>query len=243
MLPSYSLLRSFEFGDGRDQGLASGAIKVHHQLELCTAALAGEHHSAAETFVPDTVAGAPPGEFVSVSISQLGAPVGTTDTVTTGPDGSATIDTGFFGRITSGAVEATVSIRTGASAPVAEEISFDATAINPWYLTAAGIISVILVLFAIAGIESYLRAFRRGRNRLTTYVGLLVTGALFGGATAVASTIIFGTGRELIGIYGPAALGAAGALALGLATRANRKRRRSARQELRHTAIKALAKR
>jgi hypothetical protein len=173
-----------------------------------------------------SVAGAPLGESVSVSISQLGAPVVTTYAVVAGPDGSATIDTGFFGRITSGAVEATVSIRGDASAPLAEETSFDATAINPWYLTAAGIISVILVLFGIAGIESYPRAFRRGRNRLTTYVGLFVTGALFGGTTAVASTIIFGTGRELLGIYGPAALGAAGA-----------------RQELRHAAIKALAKR
>jgi hypothetical protein len=50
-------------------------------------------------------------------------------------------------------------------------------------------------------------------NRLTTYIGLLVTGALLGGAAAVACTIILGTDRGIAGIVGAAALGAAGALA------------------------------
>ena len=74
-----------------------------------------------------------------------------------------------------------------------------------------------------------------------TFVGLLVGGAIFGAAAAVACSVIFGTPHGLVAIVGPAALCATGAVALGLATRANRKRRRAARQELRHTAIKALA--
>jgi serine/threonine-protein kinase len=183
-------------------------------------------------------------QVVSIEFEQFGLPIGDAPTeLTTGdlPTCCAGLDPGFIGRITSGAVDATLVLEdptTGSPTPVA---TFDVTGTNPWYLTAAGIISMILVLFGAASIESYLRAFRRGRGRIATFAGLVVGGAIFGAAAAVAATIIFGTARGPIAIAGPAALCACGALALGLATRANRKRRRAARQELRHTAIKALA--
>ena len=179
-----------------------------------------------------------------IEFEQFGLPIGDapTELVTADAPGCcAQLDTGFIGRITSGAVEATLVLEdptTGSPAPVA---TFDVTGTNPWYLTGAGIISVIVVLFGAASIESYLRAFRRGRGRVATFAGLVIGGAIFGAAAAVAGTIIFGTARGPIAIAGPAALCASGALALGLATRANRTRRRAARQELRHTAIKALA--
>ncbi|MFK7916617.1 MAG: protein kinase [Ilumatobacter sp.] len=177
----------------------------------------------------------------AIDFEQLGAPIGS---ATSGIADLATpLDTGFLGRITSGALDATITVvdPDGDAIPV-EVASFAAAATNPWFLSAAGIISLILTLFAAAGIESYLRAFRRGKGRITTFAGLLTSGALLGGAGAVACTIVFATQRTIVGIAGPAALCAAGAVALGLATRANRKRRRAARQELRHTAIKALAK-
>lgn len=189
---------------------------------------------------PIVVGGLTTGDTVSVTFSQLGAPIGSTDAATVGADGTATLDTGFIGRITTGAIDAAIEPADAALAPLA---TFDARGTSPGYLTAAGIISMILTLFAAAGIESYLRAFRRGRGRITTFSGLLVSGALLGGSASVVCTIMFATGRELVGVIGPAALCASGAVALGLATRANRKRRRAARQELRHTAIKALAKR
>ncbi len=179
-----------------------------------------------------------------IEFEQFGLPIGDapSESVTSDlPGCCASLDPGYIGRITSGAVEATLVLEdpiTGSPTPVA---TFDVTGTNPWYLTAAGIISVILVLFGAASIESYLRAFRRGRGGVATFGGLVVGGAIFGAAAAVAGTIIFGTARGPIAIAGPAALCACGALALGLATRANRTRRRAARQELRHTAIKALA--
>ncbi len=189
---------------------------------------------------PIIVSGVQAGEIVSIDVTQLGAPVGATDSQAAGSDGTAVLDTGFVGRVTSGAFDGTVSIGDGTTA--SSETSFDATATNPWFLTAAGILSVIVVLFALAGIESYLRAFRRGRNRVTGYVGLLATGALLGASAAVSFTVALSRDREVSGVVGPAVLGSFAALMLGLATRANRKRRRAARQELRHTAIKALAK-
>ena len=180
-----------------------------------------------------------PGAPIEIEFEQLGAPIGSASSTI---DGSTlTFDPGFIGRITSGAVDATI-LQESEDGPPLPLASFTATGTNPWYLTAAGIISVIVVLFGAAGIESSLRAFRRGRGKITTFVGLLITGALLGASAAIASTIIFGTSRELAGVVGPAALSAGGALALGLATRASRKRRRAARQELRHTAIKALVR-
>ncbi len=183
-------------------------------------------------------------QVVSIEFEQFGLPIGDAPTELTTADTSsccAGLDPGFIGRITTGAVDATLVLEdptTAAPTPVA---TFDVTGTNPWYLTAAGLIAVILLLFGAASIESYLRAFRRGRGRVATFAGLVVGGAIFGAAAAVAGTIIFGTARGPVGIVGPAALCACGALALGLATRANRRRRRAARQELRHTAIKALA--
>lgn len=179
-----------------------------------------------------------------IEFEQFGIPIGTASTelsTTDAPGCCAGLDPGFIGRITSGAVDGTLLLEDpidGSSVAVA---TFEVTGTNPWYLSAAGVISVILVLFGAASIESYLRAFRRGRSGAMTFVGLLVGGAIFGAAAAVACTVIFGTPHGLVAIAGPAALCAAGAVALGLATRANRKRRRAARQELRHTAIKALA--
>jgi len=191
---------------------------------------------------PILVGGVPSDSSASIDFEQFGIPIGTatTELSTTGvPLSDAELDPGFIGRITSGAVDATLVLEgPDGSTSVA---TFEVTGTNPWYLSAAGVISVILVLFGAASIESYLRAFRRGRSGAMTVVGLLVGGAIVGAAAAVACTVIFGTPRGLVAIVGPAALCAAGAVVLGLATRANRKRRRAARQELRHTAIKALA--
>lgn len=182
-------------------------------------------------------------QVAGIEFEQFGLPVGDAPTELASLDAPgccAQLDPGFIGRITSGAVEATLVLDPGDGSPV-QTATFDAVGTNPWFLSSAGIISMVLVLFGAASIESYLRAFRRGRGRVTTFAGLAVGGAIFGAAAAVACTIVFGTARGVVAIAGPAALCAAGAIALGLATRANRARRRAARQELRHTAIKALA--
>jgi serine/threonine-protein kinase len=190
---------------------------------------------------PIIVDGILPNHSLSISFEQLGIPIGSTDTVEVIVAGPVSLDTGFVGRITAGAVDAQLETTTVESPTGADTLAFDVEATNPWYLSAAGIISVILVLFGAASIESYLRALRRGRSGPTTFVGLLVGGAIFGAAAAVACTVIIATPHGVVAIAGPAALCAAGSVALGLATRANRKRRRAARQELRHTAIKSLA--
>lgn len=190
---------------------------------------------------PIVIDGIAPGNSVSMSFTQMGVPVGSTDTFEINLPGPAPVDAGFLGSVTAGALTGTVQITD--SSTTVTELDFPATATNTWFLTAAGIISLLLVLFALAGIESNLRGFRRGRGGFTSFVGLLLTGGLLGAAVSAALTIIAGTERGISALIGPAALCAVGAVALGLATRANRQRRRLAKQALRHTAIKALASR
>jgi serine/threonine-protein kinase len=191
---------------------------------------------------PIVIDGIGPGNSVSMSFSQMGVPVGSTDTFEIALPGPAPVDAGFLGNVTSGAMTATVEV-TDAGNTTVIEVEFPATATNPWFLTAAGVISILLILFSVAGIESNLRAFRRGRGGVTSFGGLVITGALLGASASGALTIIAGTERGTVGVIGPAVLCAIGAVTLGLATRANRQRRRAAKQALRHTAIKALASR
>lgn len=191
---------------------------------------------------PIVVDGIGPGNSVSMSFMQMGVPVGSTDTFDINLPGPAPLDAGFLGNVTAGALTAAVEVTETNTAQLTE-IEFAATATNSWFLTAAGIISILLVLFSLAGIESNLRAFRRGRGGFTSFLGLTITGGLLGAAASAALTIIAGTERGLPALVGPAALCAAGAITLGLATRANRQRRRAAKQALRHTAIKAMASR
>lgn len=184
-----------------------------------------------------------PGLRVSMSFTQLGVTVGSTDSVDVQAGEVVELDPGFLGNVTSGTMTASIDLSETATGAALGSTTFAVTATNPWFLTAAGVIAILLTLFALAGIESNLRAFRRGRNGLTSFVGLALTGALFGAAASAGLTIIAGTARGPIGVAGPAALCSLGAIALGLATRANRRRRRAAKQALRHTAIKALASR
>jgi serine/threonine protein kinase len=184
-----------------------------------------------------------PGLRVSMAFTQLGVAVGSTDSIDVQAGEAVELDPGFLGNVTSGALTASIDLTDTATGAALGSSTFAVTATNPWFLTAAGVISILLALFAVAGIESNLRAFRRGRNGVTSFVGLALTGALFGAAASAGLTIIAGTARGQAAVIGPAALCGIGAIALGLAARANRRRRRAAKQALRHTAIKALASR
>jgi hypothetical protein len=190
-----------------------------------------------------TVEGASPGSRVSMSFTQLGVPVGATDSVDVPAGGPVELDPGVVGNISSGAMVATVELTDPATGAAIASSEFDATATNPWFLTAAAVISIIVALFSLARIESNLRMIRRGRGGPMSFVGLAVFGALLGASASAALTVIVGIARGPIAVAGPAALFGLGAVALGLATRANRRRRRAARQSVRHTAIRALASR
>lgn len=180
---------------------------------------------------------------VSMRFEQFGIPVGTTDAVPGNTAGSErSLNSGFIGNVSSGSMTATAEF-TDPAGELVSSTEFAITATNAWFLTAAGVISILLVLFAVAGIESNLRAFRRGRGGVTSFLGLIATGGLLGAGVSAALTIVVGTERGLVALVGPAVLCALGAAALGVATRANRQRRRAAKQALRHTAIKALASR
>jgi serine/threonine-protein kinase len=190
-----------------------------------------------------TVEGVPPGSRVSMSFRQLGVPVGATDGVDVPAGGPVELDPGVVGNITSGAITASVESTDPATGAAIASSEFDATATNPWFLTVAAVISIIVALFSLARIESYLRVLRRGRGGVMSFVGLAVFGALLGASASAALTIIAGIARGPVAVAGPAALFGLGTVALGMATRANRRRRRAAKQSVRHTAIKTLASR
>jgi serine/threonine protein kinase len=189
------------------------------------------------------VEGASPGSRVSMSFTQLGVPVGATDRVDVPAGGPVELDPGLVGNITSGAMAAAVELNDPATGAVIASSEFDLTATNPWFLTASAAMSIIVALFSLARIESNLRMIRRGRGGPMSFVGLAVFGGLVGASASAALTVIAGIARGPIAVVGPAVLFGLGAVALGLATRANRRRRRAARQSVRHTAIKALVSR
>ncbi len=192
---------------------------------------------------PITVERVLPGSSVSMSFTQLGVPIGTTDSVDVLAGEAVELDPGFAATISSGAMIGSVESTDIATGALLGSSEFDMIATNPWFLSAAGVISVLVVLFSLAAIESNLRTIRRGRSGVMSFVGLAVSGGLLGAAVSVGLTVIAGIARGPIAVAGPAALCAVGAIALGLATRANRRRRRAAKQALRHTGIKALASR
>jgi serine/threonine-protein kinase len=190
-----------------------------------------------------TVDGVPPGSRVSMSFTQLGVPVGATDGVDVSAGGPVELDPGIVGNVTAGAMIASVELTDSTTGTPLGSSEFAVTATNPWFLTAAGLLSIVVALFSLARIESHLRAIRRGRGGATSFVGLAVAGALLGASSAVGLTIIAGIARGPIAVVGPAALCGLGAVALGLAVRADRRRRRVARRAVRHAGLTALTAR
>lgn len=110
---------------------------------------------------------------------------------------------------------------------------FGATTNQSPYLTAVTGVDALLLLFAIGYLESFLRAMRRSRSRVSGSVGAPIMAALLGAVAAVAAWIVLGREPTVVTVLtctvvaGGAGLAAAiGALRVG---RRRRLRRRTAR--------------
>lgn len=102
--------------------------------------------------------------------------------------------------------------------------------------TAVAVAVVVLALFAAAYIESYIRALRRGRGKLSGSVGLPISAAALAVAAVGAAWVVLGREPTVAALVGCAGLGAAagvaatvGSMRIGAKYRARRARRRRRR--------------
>jgi serine/threonine-protein kinase len=176
-----------------------------------------------------TVTGLPPGTAsVELSFDVVGVPLGATETAAVAA-GAAEIDPGIAPRLVTGGVVGTLAL-LGADGTVEAEHQISVSATNPWFTSAFGIGSALVVLFALAAVESNLRPMRRGRRRVSSLVGLAVSGAVAGAAVALLATAVLATERTVAGLVVPALLCAGAAVVAGLAAARSGRRRRIKRR-------------
>ncbi len=168
------------------------------------------------------------GDAADLQFSLLGIPVSATEQAPI-VSGTADLDPGIAPRIVSGSVTAELRIFDTAGNQVAgTEVAIEAT--NPWFTSAMGVLGVVLLLFAFAAVESNLRPMRKGRRRLGSLLGLLVSGAVAGAGAALTAAAMLATPLTMTGIVVAGGLCAGGAVVFGLATARSGRRRRAQRR-------------
>src|SRR5436190_6679370 len=100
-------------------------------------------------------------EEVILRLSTIGLPLGDARAVVI--DGRAALDPGSMRLIAAGKVNGEIELRGNGTTIVRHEFPFRST--NPWYLTAMGIGSLLVLLIAAANLESSLKPLLRGRPR------------------------------------------------------------------------------
>jgi hypothetical protein len=143
---------------------------------------------------------------VELSFGLVGVPVSTVS----GPlrDGEAVIDPGIAQRTISGAATATVRLLSGDDLVVEQDVGVDAT--QAWYLTMPFALGVLLLLLALANLESALKPLRSGHRRLLSSIGAFGSGLVAGpGLVLLAGAL--GIAEPTI----PAAVGTAVVAAVG----------------------------
>ena len=156
--------------------------------------------------------------YVGVAVTNVSAPL---------RDGQAVIDPGVAQRTIGGAATATVVLTSDDSIVADQELGIDAT--QTWYLTVPFVAGVLVLLLALANLESSLKPLRSGRRRIRSYIGSFLWGGLAGVAIVLLSgaagfdepTIVAAVITAVVGAFA----GAAAARArIGVARRARVRR-------------------
>jgi serine/threonine-protein kinase len=140
---------------------------------------------------------------VELAMGPVGLPVSTISGAL--QSGEAVIDPGIAQRTIAGHATATLTLTSGDDDLREHEVGIDAT--QTWYLTVPFVLGVLLVLLALANLESSLKPLRSGHKRLLSTIGAAVSGAMLG-----ASTVVL-TGA--LGLAEPTIAAGAGAAAFG----------------------------
>ena len=125
--------------------------------------------------------GARAADDVRLSFSFGAVPIGHFDAaVTPAPGGrfSVALDASGYRYII--ASDTTTNLSFKAKGATVAQRSFVLRTAQKWYVTLPGALAIALVLFAVAYIESLLRALRRGRKQVSGVIGLAVLGAVVG---------------------------------------------------------------
>jgi hypothetical protein len=118
-------------------------------------------------------------EDVGIEFTVLGAAI--TDTDAPLRDGTATLDPGLARRAVGGAAGATLVLSgDGTEGRADQRHDFAVEATQSWYLTAPGLLGILLLLIALANLESTLKPLGTGRMRKLSFVGATLSGALIG---------------------------------------------------------------
>ncbi|MET0904088.1 MAG: serine/threonine-protein kinase [Acidimicrobiales bacterium] len=138
--------------------------------------------------------------------------------------GLAVIDPGITQRTIAGLSAATITVRGDDTTLGEQEFGIDAT--QNWYLTVPFVVGVLLVLLALANLESSLKPLRSGHPRLLSTIGASISGAMLGASMVVLAGALGLAEPTLAAGAGSAAFGVIGGIAAARARVGVAKRRR-----------------
>jgi serine/threonine-protein kinase len=165
---------------------------------------------------------------VELSFSVLGVPLGTSKARV--QDGRALIDPGLEQRTVAGYATAEVTLFEGDEERGSQEFGADAT--QPWFFTLTGIGGLLLVLLAVANLESSLKPLRPGHYRIRSGIGAALSGAIAGFGLVVISGAL-GLAEPTVASVVVTAVLAAGAGVAATFARVRSARRRRLRRAVR----------
>ncbi|HUW01779.1 MAG TPA: protein kinase, partial [Acidimicrobiales bacterium] len=93
-------------------------------------------------------------------------------------DGLASVDPGLAQRLVGGSTTATVILSSGDQILVEHEVGVEGT--HSRFLTLPFIVGMLIVLLAVANLESSLKPLANGHSRLLSSIGALISGAMAG---------------------------------------------------------------
>lgn len=137
--------------------------------------------------------------------------------------------------VLAGALTGQLVIKQGETITATQYFAIRTT--QPAYTTALAVGVVVLALFAAAYVESYIRALRRGRNRVSGSFGLPFSAAVLSVAMVGAVWVVLGREPTIATVIGCAVVAGAagiaatvGSMRMGAKFRYRRARRRAARR-------------
>jgi serine/threonine-protein kinase len=172
---------------------------------------------------------------VVLRLSTIGIPLGTASAAAI--NGRAVIDPGTMRLLAAGKVEGEIELRNKGSEIVTSDFPFRST--SPWYLTAMGIGSLLVLLIAAANLESSLKPLSRGRSRSISVIGGVVWGAVIACSVVALSAALSIAEMTIVsllvsGLFGAAAGVSSCYVAAGMGRR-RKLRRALKRAERRHS--------
>jgi len=168
---------------------------------------------------------------VELEVGYLGIPVSSASAPLR--DGSALVDAGIGQRTIGGNASAKVVLLAGDQVVAEHDLAIDATQTR--YLTGPFVLGALLLLLALANLESSLKPLRSGRTRFLSYVGAFISGGLLGVSLAMLGAALGFSEPTIVQLVVLAVLGSLGGAASARARigvgRRNRVRRAVRRAE------------